>query len=267
VADSIKLYLMLIGAHARSRMQYRLSFALDVAGTALISLLDFALVLILFHNAPLVGGWTVHEVALLYGMAAVSFGCANLLVGHVEHLPEKVRDGTFDLVLVRPRGTLFQMVTSDFVVRQIGKILQAVGVLVWALATVHVDWTLGRALLLPVALICGVVIFSAVFVAGSCIAFFVIDAREMQSAFTYGGSFLTQYPITIYGPWLRRLLAFIVPMAFVAYAPASYILGKDESSGLPDWAQLASPLAAAGAALAVGLLWRVCVRHYRSAGG
>jgi ABC-2 type transport system permease protein len=248
-------------------MQYRLSFALDVGGTALISALDFALVLILFHNAPLIGGWTVREVAFLYGMAAVSFGFANLLVGHVEKLPERVRDGTFDLVLVRPRGTLFQMVTSDFVVRQIGKILQALAVFVWALATVPIDWTAGRVLMLPVALICGVVIFSSIFVAGSCIAFFVVDATEMQSAFTYGGSFLTQYPITIYGTWLRRFLAFIVPMAFVAYAPASYILGKDEDTALPQWAQLASPLAAAGAALAVGLLWRSCVRHYRSAGG
>jgi ABC-2 type transport system permease protein len=248
-------------------MQYRVSFALDVGGTALICLLDFAVVLILFHNAPLVGGWNVHEVAFLYGLAAMSFAFADLLVGHIEHLPEKVRDGTFDLVLVRPRGTLFQMVTSDFVVRQLGRILQAAGVFVWALATVHVDWTVGRVLLLPVALVSGTVIFSAVFVAASCIAFFVVDAREMQSAFTYGGSFLTQYPITIYGTWLRRLLAFVVPMAFVAYEPASYILGKDEPSELPDWAQLASPLAAAGAVLAVGLLWRSCVRHYRSAGG
>jgi viologen exporter family transport system permease protein len=56
-------------------------------------------------------------------------------------------------------------------------------------------------------------------------------------------------------------------MAFVAYAPALYILGKDEPEALPSWLQLASPLAALGLAALVGLLWRTCVRHYRSAGG
>src|SRR3954452_7458939 len=248
-------------------MQYRLSFALDVAGTALISILDFAVVLILFHNAPLIGGWNVHEVAFLYGLSALAFALADLFVGHIENLPQMVRDGTFDLVLVRPRGSLFQLVASDFVVRQLGRLIQAGAVFAWAVATVDADWDAARVAFLPVALVCGTVIFSAVFVAASCIAFFVVDAREMQSAFTYGGSFLTQYPMTIYGTWLRRMLAFIVPMAFVAYEPASYILGKDEGSELPDWAQLASPLAAAGAAVAVGLLWQACVRHYRSAGG
>jgi ABC-2 type transport system permease protein len=244
-------------------MQYRLSFALDVAGTALISILDFAVVLILFHNAPLIGGWNIHQVAFLYGLSALAFALADLFVGHIENLTQMVRDGTFDLVLVRPRGSLFQLISSDFVLRRLGRLIQAGAVFAWALATVEVDWDAGKVAFLPVALVCGVAIFAAVFVAASCIAFFVVDAREMQSAFTYGGSFLTQYPITIYGTWLRRLMAFVVPTAFVAYMPASFILDKDD----PGLLQLASPLAAGGAVLAVAVLWRACVRRYRSAGG
>jgi ABC-2 type transport system permease protein len=247
----------------RSHLQYRLSFALDVVGSALTSILDFVVVLILFHNAPLIGGWDVHEVAFLYGLSALAFALADLFVGHIENLPQMVRDGTFDLVLVRPRGSLFQLIASDFVLRRLGRLFQAAAVFAWALSTVEVDWDAGRVALLPLALLCGVVIFSAVFVAASCIAFFVVDAREMQSAFTYGGSFLTQYPITIYGTWLRRMLAFVVPTAFVAYEPASFILDKDD----PGLLQLASPLAAVGSALAVAVLWRACVRRYRSAGG
>jgi ABC-2 type transport system permease protein len=263
VAESLQLYLRLMGAHARSQMQYRLSFALDVLATALITILDFAVVLILFHNAPLIGGWNLHEIAFLYGLSSVAFALANLLVGHIENLPQMVRDGTFDLLLVRPRGSLFQLVASDLKLRQVGRVVQAAVIFAYAVATLEIDWDAGRLVVLPVALVCGVVIFSAVFVAASCIAFFVVDAREMQSAFTYGGSFLTQYPMTIYGPWLRRLLAYVVPTAFVAYEPASYILDKDD----PGLLQLASPLAALGSVLVVAVVWRACVRRYRSAGG
>jgi ABC-2 type transport system permease protein len=61
-------------------------------------------VLILFHNAPRIGGSNVHEVAFLYGLSALAFSLADLLVGHIENLPPLVRDGTFDLILVRPAG-------------------------------------------------------------------------------------------------------------------------------------------------------------------
>jgi ABC-2 type transport system permease protein len=87
------------------------------------------------------------------------------------------------------------------------------------------------------------------------------------NAFTYGGSFLTQYPVSIFGPWVRRLLAFVIPMAFVCYFPALYVLDKPDELGLPHWLSFASPAVAVLTVLVAGLLWRNAVRHYRSAGG
>ena len=47
------------------------------------------------------------------------------------------------------------------------------------------------------------VIYGAVWVALATIAFWIVDAIEFVNAFTYGGSFLSQYPIGIFGRWLR----------------------------------------------------------------
>src|SRR5690348_4284942 len=115
--------------------------------------MDFVVVLILFHNAPLIGGWTVHEVAFLYGLSAIAFGLADLLVGHVENLPQLVREGSFDLLLVRPRGSLFQLLASDFVIRRVGRCLQGCAVFGWALANLDVAWTPGRVAMVPVAVL------------------------------------------------------------------------------------------------------------------
>jgi ABC-type uncharacterized transport system permease subunit len=78
VAELLGIYRRLIGARIRSQTQYRLSFALNVIGTALISFLDFAAILILF--------------------------------GQVDAL-----------LLIRPLGSLLQVVASDFSLRRLGK--------------------------------------------------------------------------------------------------------------------------------------------------
>jgi len=113
----------------------------------------------------------------------------------------------------------------------------------------------------------GILIFSAVWVLFGCIVFWTTDSGEFTNAFTYGGNFLTEYPIDILSAWLRRFLAYLVPLAFVCYFPALYIFGKPDPLGLPRFLEFCSPAVAAVSAVVAGLVWRFAVRHYRSAGG
>jgi ABC-2 type transport system permease protein len=115
-------------------------------------------------------------------------------------------------------------------------------------------------------LVSGALIFASVWVAGITIAFWTVDGGEFTNVFTYGGNYLTQYPIGIYGEWVRRLLAFVIPMAFVCYFPSLYILDKEDSLGLPSVLQFVSPLVAVAAALGAGVIWTQSVRRYRSVG-
>jgi ABC-2 type transport system permease protein len=266
VADALALYGRLVGAQIRSQLQYRASFALDVVGNFLISFLDFAAILILFENIPALDGWTLNEVAFLYGCTSISFAVVDLVIGHLDLLPRMIREGTFDLVLVRPRGTLFQVIASDFTVRRVGRTIQGVIVLAYAASGLDIAWSPGRVAMVGMMLVAGALIFAAVWVAGATIAFWTVDGGEFTNAFTYGGNFLTQYPISIYGDWVRRFLAFVVPMAFVCYFPALYVLDKPDPLGFPRVFQFASPLVALVAAVVAGLIWRFAVRRYRSVG-
>ena len=204
---------------------------------------------------------------LFRSISTLSFALTDLVIGHLDQLPQVVRDGTFDLILLRPRGTLFQVVTQDFQLRRIGKVAQGALVLAFALATVHVDWTVGRAVMLAATIPAAVLIFASIWITAICIVFWTTDGNEAANAFTYGGNFLTQYPINIYDRWIRRFLAYVVPTAFIAYFPALFILGKADPLGLPVWLEVSSPLVAVAAAFAAGVVWRVAVRHYQSAGG
>jgi ABC-2 type transport system permease protein len=267
VVEPILLWRRLIGAQVRSQLQYRLSMTLDFVGSGLISFVDFLAVLVIFHNVPRLDTWTVREVALLYALSSISFALTDMLIGHLDLFPQLIRTGNFDVLLVRPRSTLLQVFGSDFAVRRLAKAVQGVAVLVYALSALELHWTAWRIVALVACVPVGCVIFGSVWVVGACIAFWTTDGGEFTNAFTYGGNFMAQYPIDIYSAWLRRFLAYIVPLAFVCYFPALFVLGKPDPLGLPRVLDFSSPAVAAVAACVAGLVWRFAVRHYRSAGG
>ena len=267
MAEPLALYARLVSARVRAQWQYRTSFALDVVGVFLVSFLDFIAILVIFDNVPQLAGWSVQEVALLYGIAGVAFSIAELAVGHLDLLPQLIRDGNFDLVLVRPRSSLLQVIVSDFRLRQFGRLLQSTVVLVYAVVALDIGWTADRVAMIVVAVLAGAAIFAAIWVAGITIVFWAVEGRESVNSFTDGGNFLSEYPIDVYANWLQRFVTFVVPMAFVAYFPATYVLDKPDPLGAPDWLPFASPAVALVAAVGAGYVWRFAVRHYRSAGG
>ena len=267
MVDTVLVWRRLVGAQIRSQLQYRVSFALDAFGSFWISFIDFIVILVIFRNVPRLAEWSVHQVAFLYALSSITFAVTDMLIGQLDQFPQKIRDGTFDIVLVRPRGTLFQVIASDFALRRIARVLQGAIVLVYALSTLSVQWTVLRVVVLLVSLPSAVVIFSSIWVVGACIAFWTTDGGEFTNAFTYGGTSMAQYPFDIYSTWLRRLLGFVIPLAFVCYFPALYVLGKADPLGLPRFLEFCSPAVAAASAIVAGLAWRFAVRHYRSAGG
>ena len=267
MVEPVFLWRRLVGAQIRSQFQYRASFVLDLCGNFVISFIDFLAVLVIFHNVHRLGVWTVREVAFLYAMSSISFALTDLLIGHLDQFPQKIRDGNFDVLLVRPRSTLFQIIGSDFQLRRLGKAIQGAIVLGYVVGSLSIPWDAGRIAMLVVMVPAAIVIFSSVWVVGACLSFWTTDGGEFTNAFTYGGNFLAQYPIDILSAWVRRFLAYIVPLAFVCYFPALYILDKRDPLGLPRLFQFSSPVVALLGVLVSGSVWRFAVRHYRSAGG
>lgn len=262
----LHLYGALAWARVRADWQYRVSFVLFTATQFFITLLDFVLIAVLFGQVPRLDGWSLAEVAFLYGLSGVAFCISDVFISQVERVGLYVRTGRLDALLVRPLGALFQLSTEEFALRRFGKLLQAALVLVVSIGALDIAWTPARAGVLVMAIASGTVIFSAIWIGGVALTFWAVDAQEVVNSFTYGGNYATQYPLGVLAPWLRRLLTFVVPAAFVSYYPALYILGRDDTLGLPSWARLMSPVAAVVSSVVARWLWAAGIRHYRSTG-
>lgn len=264
--DSVRILLRLLGSRVRSQLAYPTSFALDALGQAIAQANELAVILIVFAQVDSLGGFSREEVLLIYGLAGISFGLADLAVGQLDELPRWIRTGELDVLLARPLGVLSQLVTSDLQLRRLGR--AAVGVLVLAAVLVYgqVEPTPVNVLLVLVTPLVGATITASIWVMTCSISFWVVEGRELANAFTYGSQITTSYPITVFGPWLRRLFCYAVPSAFVAYFPALALLGRPDPLGLPHALRYAAPLVAVVAVLVAALVWRTAVRRYQGAG-
>ncbi|MBV9024524.1 MAG: ABC transporter permease [Streptomycetaceae bacterium] len=247
-------------------MAYRFSFVMMTVGNFLATALNFAAIAIIFGHTRLLGGFSLPETAFLYGTSGCALGLADLVLGSMDQLGRRVRDGTLDTLLVRPAPVFAQAAADRFALRRLGRITQSALVLIWALAALKVVWTPADVLLVPVMLLSGAAIFGAIFVIGAAFQFWATDAAEVQNSFTYGGNGLTQYPPTIFAKDLLRGATFVVPLAFINWLPALHILGRPDPLGLPGWLDFCSPLVAVVACGVAGLAWRAGLKSYRSTG-
>lgn len=264
--DGVRAYLLIAAMWVRSTLAYRASFVMMTVGQFAVTGLEFAALLMMFGHTRTLGGFDRAEVAFLYGTSGMSLGLADLVVGNLDQLGQRVRDGTFDVLLIRPVPVYAQATADRFAVRRIGRITQAAAVLAWSLAVLHLHWTWDRAVLVPVMVVAGAAIFGSVYTLGAAFQFWATEAAEVQNSFTYGGNTLTQYPPTVFARDLVRAVTFVIPLAFVNWMPALRVLGRPDPLGLPGFFDYASPLVAAAACAVAAAAWRVGLRNYRSTG-
>jgi ABC-2 type transport system permease protein len=106
VAESVRAFGMLATAWIRSSMAYRTSFVTLTVSNAALTFLDFVIVLIIFSHLDAFGGFTLAQLAVLYGMSGLAIGIADLVLGNAEMLGQRVRDGSLDQMMCRPVPTL-----------------------------------------------------------------------------------------------------------------------------------------------------------------
>jgi len=265
VRRNLRLYGHLAGARARGDLQYRASLVMFTIGTLLVTGLDFASIAVLFTQVEALAGWSFAEVAFLYGTSGVAFGLADMAVGSVDRVGDRIRRGTFDTLLLRPAGSLLQLVTEEFALRRVGKVVQPAIVLVVAVGALGLPWTPARSALTVVMILAGAVIAGSIWVTAASATFWTVEGREAANAVTYGGAAMIQHPLPLYGE-LVRSLAFVVPLAFVSYLPSLEVLDKADPLGVPVALRFASPLVAVASAWVATAAWRFAVRHHRSTG-
>lgn len=262
---TLRLYLRYIAASARSQLQYRASVVMYALGHLLITGVEFFGLWALFDRFGAVRGFSLAEVALLYGMANVSFAVAETAGRGFKDFGTMVKSGDFDRLLLRPRGTAFQVAAGQIQLVRVGRLIQGLAVLAYSFSALELWGAPLQLGLCGLAMIGGACTFFGLFVLQATLAFWTVESLEVFAMLTYGGVETSQYPLTLYSAGFRRFFTYVVPLAFLNYVPGLLIMGRPERFG-PQWLAWASPLVGLVFLFVCLRTWRLGERHYRSTG-
>ena len=222
----MQLYLKFFAMHLKSQMQYKTSFFMSAFGQLLFTFSTVIGVYFMFLRFDEVEGFVFEEVLLGFAVVTMAISIAEILGRGFDMFPRLLGNGQFDRALVRPRGIIYLVLASQIDFTRLGRLLQAALILVYAVPASGIMWTADKILTLVMMILCGSIVFFALFMIYAAFSFFTVEGLEFMNILTHGGREFGRYPYSIYGRGILRFLTFVIPLALFQYYPLLYLLGR-----------------------------------------
>ncbi len=248
--------------YTKVRLSYRADFLIGLATSVAATVFALGFVLVLFSRIPRLASWRFEEVLFLYGFSLIPFGLFNVLsINLYEFGNSYIIEGKFDRVLLRPVGSLFQVLFETFRIESFHEVLLGALVMVWAGRRLGLHWAAADIVLLVLFGVCGGVIYVAVFLLLSTVSFWFEDRIGVHppvwNLIAFG-----RYPLSIYSSFVQFFLSWIIPFGFATFYPSVRLLARSE---FRSYAPLVPVVAATALGLAL-MTWGQGVRRYSSTG-
>jgi ABC-2 type transport system permease protein len=260
------LYFSLLRAGLRSELEYRANFLIMVFMGLVYQLTGFVFIWIVLSQFQSLGGWTLGDVAFLYGLRLLAHSIFSIVFSHLWDVDRIIRQGTFDRYLLRPFPPFLQLITTYFPLSALGDLLGALGLFLAAASLVRVDWSLVAVFFLLTTVLGGSLIEAAVkLMIISCAFRYLSTEAFLNVADDFINSF-GNYPLKIFSKGMNLLFTFGLPLAFIAYFPASVLLNRTNELIVPSFVAYFTPLIGI---LSFGLaykFWQSQINYYQSAG-
>ena len=262
----MRRYLEIYGIMLRNSLIRELSFKANFILWMIVEVLWFcgqiAFFSIIFGQVNQIGDWSKWEVVLLVGthqMIAQLFQAFFFV--NLANIPELVRMGKLDSLLVLPIDSQFAVSTKQFGLDSILNAILGGVVVIVSLSQLHVTPSVSAVLLYLVALGFGVAVHYSIMISLAAVSFWIIRAQGLVYGY-FNFLQIARYPDVIFPKLFRFVFGWIVPVIIVANIPARLLI---KSLGQPQWLMLHLVLAGSLAFFLSRLFWRFALRHYASA--
>ncbi|MCO5297671.1 MAG: ABC transporter permease [Fimbriimonadaceae bacterium] len=217
------------------------------------------IVLVIYRNTDSVAGWSRGDAFVLIASCFLLESLHSAFCFSLLEIPEQVRKGTLDFVLVKPVDPQFWVSLRRFNFSQGGTMLAGVGLLIAGMVMTGQHPSPAQWIAYVSLLLSGLILFYSFNLALMTLGIWLV---RVDNLWVLSESVLqvSRFPLDIFGVSLRRLLTYALPLAFIATIPTRQLI-----QGL-DVPMLTLGLVwSLGALAAARAFWKFALTRYQSA--
>ena len=261
----MKRYLEIYGIMLRNSLVREMSFKANFILWMFVELLWFlgqiVFIEVLFSYVNQIGDWSKWQVVLLVG--------THQLIGqifqaffyvNVANLPELVRTGRLDFMLLLPVDSQFAVSTRQFGLDNVVNALIGVAIVIFSLAKLSLAPHLAQIVLYCIAVAMGVAIHYSIMFFLATATFWIVRAQGLIYGY-YNLFNIARLPDAAFRGFFKAFFRFAIPMLLVANVPVKLLTGRLQSP--LEMALLAGMSLVCFAASE--LFWRLSLKRYTSA--
>ena len=217
---------------------------------------------IIFGQVDRIGDWSKWDVVLLVGThQMISQIFQAFFFTNISNIPELVRTGRLDSLLVLPLDSQFATSTKQFGLDSLINAMLGGIVVIISLSKLQIIPSPLSVVLYLIAVGFGVAIHYSIMISLAAVSFWIIRAQGLIYGY-FNFLQIGRYPDVVFPRIFRFIFGWIIPVIIVANIPARLLI---KPLGQPGWLILQLVVAGSVAFVASRIFWRFALRHYSSA--
>ena len=258
----IELLVLYLIQFLKVRMSFKGDFIVGTFVSICYHSITIYTISVMFGKTPSLNGWKKEEIFFIYALCAIPFDIFSMLFTNLFRLGNNyIIEGEMDRLLLRPIDPLLQLFMERINLEKFFGVIIGFIILFYASGRLSISWTFINIIYLIISLVSGITIYAGVFTTIGSLSFWMPDRTGIVPT-AWNLVAFGRYPVDIYNPFLRFIISFVIPFAFVGFFPASQIMGHYEFRNIA----LLTPLVACICAVIGYTVWSMGLRKYESAG-
>lgn len=256
-----KIYMKLVGLHIKSRLAYREDFLIGLGGMLITNLVGILALWLVFDSVDNILGWSYNEIIFIYAFTLMSTLPFQLFFDNVWQLNGKLVDGSFIKYYFKPLNIMFYFISETVDIKAIGQLLISLAAFGYSCSTLDVDWNIPLILCALMLLISSALVMIGIMLLASATGFWVLNGT-FALLFAFKLKDFSHYPMEIYNTVFKSIFTYLIPIGFVGYYPARFILRENQYSQ----AIFLTPLVGVVTVSVAYVIWMKGARQYAGTG-
>jgi ABC-2 type transport system permease protein len=255
----VRLIIIFMGNTISAQLEFRLNFLIGLLASGLEIAANLFAISLFFSSGDSFGGWSYVEATVVLGVFVTVEGFTGAcLYPNLNRISEHIRTGTLDFLLLKPVDSQFLVSVRNINLFRMSDIVLGLIVIYWAMRQLPaVGYS--NLMLSALLIVSGMTMVYCLWLFLATMSFWFVKVEnitELFNAFFSSG----RLPISAFPGWVRRILTYIVPIAFITTIPAEALTGRLNPSNV-----LISIVIAVLLLVVSRIFWRFALRNYTSA--